>query len=285
MRLWVTPLAVWRFVSPLVVCLALLLASSAGQAVRQEEGKPLQAPQLSRTGSTDLTNFSLASVPAIPFSAVIEAENTDTDASGTVTVRRYHTKVARDSRGRIRVDVDLNPEGGPTDARLLQSFIDDPVRKRNVILFHAQKLAIPQSTVPPQPDKSSTAPTFIEPPELSGMSTQMAQIEMHQEELAPEVLEGTTVRHGRQSATYPAEYTSLGHSATTITDYWFSPDLQVFLLVKQVGPGSTVHTLRLRNISRMEPAAALFAIPRGYGVSKPPVPTSQWHSYGYCPVP
>jgi hypothetical protein len=268
---------------PLIVSLGFLLPSSARQAVRQDDGKPLQPPLLSRTGPTDLTNFTIASLPGIPFSAVIEAENTDTDTSGTATVRIFHTKVARDSHGRLRVDVNLNLEGTPTDSRLLQTFIDDPVRKRTIILFHAQKLAIPQSTTPPRPSKPSAPPISVEPPELSGMSAPITLVEIHQEELSTEVLDGFTVRHGRQSATYPPS-PELDHSTTTVTDYWFSSDLQVFLLVKEVSPNSTVHTLKLQNISRLDPAPELFTIPRSYGVAKP-IPPSRWHSYGYCPVP
>jgi hypothetical protein len=192
------PRAAWRLAAPLIVSLACLPPCSGRQAVRQEDGKPLQAPLLSATGPTDVTNFSVTSVPEIPFSAVIEAENTDTDTNGTHTVHLFHTKVARDSHGRIRVDVDLNPEGTRTDPLLLQTFIYDPVRKRDVILFHAQKVAISQSTVPPRPDKSSAPPISIEPPELSGMSAPVALVEVHQEELAPESLDGFAVRHGRQ---------------------------------------------------------------------------------------
>jgi hypothetical protein len=278
------PRSAGRIGSRLIVSLAFLLPSSARQAVRQDDGKPLQPPLLSRTGSSDLTNFTIASLPEIPFSAVIEAENTDADTNGTSTVRIFHTKVARDSHGRVRVDVNLNLEGTPTDSRLLQTFIDDPVRKRTIILFHAQKLAIPQFTAPPRPSKPSAPPMSVEPPELSGMPTPIALVEIHQEELSSEVLDGFIVRHGRQSATYPAESTGLDHSTTTVTDYWFSKDLQVFLLVKQVGPDSSIHTLKLRDLSRLEPSGALFTVPSGYDVAKP-IPPSRWHSYGYCPVP
>jgi hypothetical protein len=251
------------------------MPSSARQSIRQEDGKPLQPPQLNGTGPSDFTGFTIASLSAIPFSAVIEAENTYTDANGTVIVHLFHTKVARDSQGRTRVDVNLNPEGAPADARLLQTFIEDPVRKRTIILFHAQKVAVSRSTVPPRPRKSPGSPISIEPPELSGIFAPVPQTELQQEELAPEVLDGMTVRHGRrrESTTYPDQSTSLGHSTTTISDYWFSPELQAFLLVKQVGPDAAVHTLRLRDISRLEPAAALFRVPRGYYASKPTPPS------------
>jgi hypothetical protein len=190
-------------------------------------------------------------------------------------LRLFHTKVARNSQGRIRVDVNLNPEGAPVDARLFQTFIDDPVRKNTITLFHAQKVAISQSTVPPRPRKSPGFPISIEPPILSGIITPTPQTEIQQEELGPEDLDGMTMRHGRrhQSTTYPAQSIGPGHPTTTITDYWFSPELQAFLLVKQVGPDATVHTLQLRDISRLEPAAALFTVPRGCHVSKPIPPS------------
>ena len=283
MHLFLVARSAWRFVFALIVFLTLSLPSSARQAVRQQDGKPLQPPLLSGTGPTDVTNFTITSVPKIPFSAVIVAENIDTDANGTRTVHLFHTKVARDSLGRIRVDVNLNPEGTSADPRLLQTFIEDPVRKRSIILFHAQKVAIAQSTVPPRPSKSAAPPILQEPPELSGVSVPVALVDIHSEELAAEVLDGFAVRHGRQSVTYSPQSTGLDHSITKVTDYWFSTELQTFLLVKQVGPDSTVHTVKLQSISRLEPAAALFTIPHAYSVSKPQ--SSHWQSYGYCPVP
>jgi hypothetical protein len=273
----------WRLASSVIVSLAFLAPCSAHQAVRQDDTKPLQPPLLSRTGASDVTNFTITSESSVPFSAVIEAENIDTDASGTRTVHLFHTKVARDSRGRIRVDVNLNPEGTSADPLLLQTFIEDPVRKRSIILFHAQKVAIAQSTVSPRPTKSAPSPILVEPQELSGTFAPVPLVDIHNEELAPEVLDGFAVRHGRQSATYSAQSKGLDRSTTTVTDYWFSPELQTFLLVKQVGPDSTVHTLKLQNLSRLEPAVVLFAIPHGYAVTE--TVASQWHSYGYCPLP
>jgi hypothetical protein len=283
MHLFFIARSAWRFVSALVVFLAFSLPSSTRQAVRQQDGQPLQPPLLSGTGATDITNFTIASVPKIPFSAVIVAENIDTGANGTKTVHLFRTKVARDLHGRIRVDVNLNPEGTSADPLLLQTFIEDPVRRRSIILFHAQKVAIAQSTVPPRPSKSAALPILHEPPELSGVSVPVALVDIHNEELTPEVLDGFAVRHGRQSATYSPQSTGLDHSITKVTDYWFSTQLQTFLLVKQVGPDSTVHTVKLQSISRLEPAAVLFTIPQAYSVSKPQ--RSHWQPYGYCPVP
>jgi hypothetical protein len=283
MHLFLSVRSAWRLVFALIVFLAVSLPSSARQAALQRDSGPLQPPLLSGTGPTDVTNFTITSVPKIPFSAVIVGENIDTDANGTRTVHLFHTKVARDSLGRIRVDVNLNPEGNPVDLRLLQTFIEDPVRKRSIILFHAQKVAIARSTVPPRPSKPSAPPTLREPLELSGVSVPFALVEIHNEELAPEVLNGFAVRHGRQSATYSPQSTGLDHSITKVTDYWFSTELQTFLLVKQVGPDSTVHTVKLESVSRLEPASSLFTIPHAYSVSKP-LP-SQSQSYGYCPLP
>ena len=55
----------------------------------------------------------------------------------------------------------------------------------------------------------------------------------------------------------------------TLTDYWFSQELQAFVLVKRIGPGKSQHTIKLSDISRDEPDPSLFAVPPDYHVSEP----------------
>jgi hypothetical protein len=38
-------------------------------------------------------------------------------------------------------------------------------------------------------------------------------------------------------------------SYATLTDYWFSQDLQAFVLVKRTGPGKSQHTIKVSDIS------------------------------------
>src|ERR1700747_3658739 len=101
-------------------CLAILiglLASSTSsclkaQAIRQEEDKPLLPPNLMFAGEPDgsgtiVIGFNVASLRSIPFSGTIEAENQIVDAKGNNTFHRHITKIARDAKGRTRLDAHL----------------------------------------------------------------------------------------------------------------------------------------------------------------------------------
>jgi hypothetical protein len=271
--------------------LALLLLSAvrclAHQAVHQEAGKVLFPPSLIATGDNLLTGFSIASLPSIPFSASIEAENTAIDADGNAVLRRFHTKIARDSHGRTRIDTDNNPEGGPVDLRWLNTSIYDAVSNIDITLFAYQKLAlrrkIKPASSPTRPPARSRHPILIEPPELSGLQDSQPQPDIRREELSIQLIDGVLLRHGRETSNYPAGFAGLKEPYATVTDYWYSQELQAFVLIKQVGPNNTVHTLRLTNVSRDEPHKSQFEIPHGYQVVE--AYDQQWHSYGYCPVP
>ena len=81
------------------------------------------------------------------------------------------------------------------------------------------------------------------------------------------------VRHGHESVK-PAHNSSGKNPAyATLTDYWFSQELQAFVLVKRIGPGKSQHTIKLSDISRDEPDPSLFAVPPDYNASEP----EPWH--------
>ncbi|MFZ6722943.1 hypothetical protein [Undibacterium sp. Ji49W] len=53
---------------------------------------------------------------------------------------------------------------------------------------------------------------------------------------------------------------------TVSSENWYSPDLQLTVLIKQSDPRSGEWSYRLTNLKRAEPAASLFGIPEGYTV-------------------
>jgi hypothetical protein len=243
----------------------------AAQAIRQEGGNPLLPPNLITTGdanrNTVIVGFSIASLPDIPFSATIEAETKIVDASGNTTFRHRITKIARDSKGRTRIDTDLNAVGAPTDPRLVTVHIYDAVAKADITLFPWHQSAIrleyeddsPPSLDVPEPP-SPPAPIALEPPQSQ------LQIDIQREELGLEVIEGMQLRHGRETSRYPAGFAGYKDVYTVVIDYWYSQKLQSFVLVKQRGPSNSVHTLTLRNIRRESPDPSLFTIPNDYKV-------------------
>jgi hypothetical protein len=263
-----------------VLALAINLLCSAaipclgGQAIRQEEDKLLMPPNLIGTGEYVLVGFEIAALPTIPFSATIEAENRIVNADGNTTIQRRVTKVARDSRGRTRVDTDLNPVGAPIDARLIGVHIYDAVTKIDITLFPWHKFAFSteyEDTLPPpllREPSTPSPPVAMKPIHLGFSQQSQPEPDIRREELGIEVFDGARVRHGRETSRFPANYGGQKDAHIVVIDYWYSQELQSFVLVKQFGPHNSVHTLTLRNVHRENPDPSAFRIPKDYNVEK-----------------
>ena len=260
----------------LALAIGLFLSSTpsclAAQAIRQEEGNLLFPPNLITAGDANRNNvivgFSIASLPSIPFSATIEAETQILDASGNTTFHHRITKIARDSKGRTRIDTDLNPIGAPTDPKLITVHIYDAVTKADLTIFPWHQSAMRNEDTPlprPMPGRRP-APIALEPDHLGlGQQTQ-PRIDTQREDLGAEVIEGMQVRHGRETSRYPAGFAGHKEACIVVTDYWYSQELQSFVLVKQVDPFNGVQNLTLHNIRYENPDLSLFTIPKGYKV-------------------
>jgi hypothetical protein len=274
----------------------LALAASpylSAQTIRQEESQPLFPPSListgDGTGNSVLLGFSIASIKSIPFSATIEAESQSVDTNGNNTIRRRITKIARDAKGRTRIDTDQNPVGAPTDLRLVGVHIYDAVAKTETTLFPWSHYAIclqyedhsppdlddllPPPPPPPTAPNPAVAPNnlLLKPIAIKQLRARRAQqsqprINNQREELGLEVIDGMPLRHGRQTSRYPAGSAGFKVPQTVVIDYWYSQELQSFVLVKQLGPFNSVHTLTLHNIRRENPDLSLFTIPKDYKV-------------------
>jgi hypothetical protein len=262
-------------------------ACYGGQDLRVEEGKPLYPPNFIGSGDADLLGYNIPSLTSLPFTGVIEAENSKTEADGKTTVRRFRTRVARDSYGRLRTDIDMNPEGSAVNPQLLQISIYDPVSKTTKLIFPAAKVAIRQSTLPAPPSHNrSKAPVIMTDslPASIPADLPLLNIDIHREDLGRETVDGVSLLYGRQTIRYPAGFGGNKDASSRVIDYWYSIELQAFVRVRQVGPGKSVHTLTLENISHQQPARALFQIPAGYHVDEPKAEEVPG-GYGYCPVP
>jgi hypothetical protein len=272
-----------------VAAAALAVPVLAHQAVQQGVQKPLYPPNLIVTGDSILVGLSIEPVKAVPLSGTIETENSSTDKDGKETLQRFRAKIWRDSRGRTRVDTDMNPVGVKIDERLRQSSIYDAVTKTIIQLFPGNKVAIRTSDETARPAKPASGrakePIFLEPPELSesGFRNSQPPIDIHREELAGEELDGMEVRHGRQTINYPVGSVGNKEAYRTVTDYWYSEELQIFVRVNEAGPGNSTHSLRLVDIGRAEPPRSAFGVPKGYAVQQTYL--QEWKSQGYCPLP
>jgi hypothetical protein len=275
----------------------------SAQATRQKEGKPLQPPNFIQAGDANgqliIIGFTLASLPSMPLSGTIESEIQTVDTHGSSTVTRHAAKIFRDVCGSLRTETDINAIGAPTDARLINVQIYDSTSKTDINLVPWNKSAFVMEeedhSSPPdfgespcllQPlqkrgdpvrkhhqdpklsPQSSSPLSYVEPKSLGFAGPSPTQPDIHREELGVEVLDGMSLRHGRETVNYPAGFLGEKNAYAIVTDYWYSQELQAFVLIKQVGPKNIVQTLALRNITCENPVSSLFKIPKGYTIHK-----------------
>jgi hypothetical protein len=277
--------------STVVLGLSLLFlpACRAHQAIRQDPNRPLMQPQLVQGGS-DLAAFEIAPVPGIPFRATVEAENEIIDENGHSSIERLVTQVARDSRGRTRIDLDLNPVGATRpNPKWVSVSIHDVVVKTDITLMPWDKFAFrlheKGSSAPAAVAKGASRNTAPAPIEMERLGLpEPPAVESRNEELGPDVVGGMPVRYGRTTTRYPAGYAGLKEGYTEVTEYWYSQELQAFVQVKQTTRGNVARILKLRDIRREDSDISLFRIPKGYKTQET-FPGGALQSYGFCPVP
>ena len=61
-----------------------------------------------------------------------------------------------------------------------------------------------------------------------------------------------------------------------VTERWYSPELQTYVMTKRTDPLMGDTTFQLTNIQRNEPDPALFQVPAGYNVSQRPSPAARF---------
>jgi hypothetical protein len=256
-----------------VLLCTLCSGTPAQEVFLQREGKFLYPPNLSTGGDNVLMGMTIGSVVGFPITATIDAENTRTDAHGKSVILRFRSKIYRDSKGRTKLEWDMTPLDEPPKPGWFMIEIYDPTTRTSLHLQPSTKTAFKtpwpgHDEKPQQVCKDSDFPR-LDPKALA----QLNFSQVTQRELAHDFVDGMSVRHGRESVKPSPNSSRKNGAYATLTDYWFSQDLQAFVLAKRTGPGKSQHTIKLSDISRDEPDPSLFAVPPDYNVSEP----EPWH--------
>jgi len=90
------------------------------------------------------------------------------------------------------------------------------------------------------------------------------------ESLGKQTIEGVEAEGTRITTTIPAGQIGNEQPIQIVSERWFAPDLQTFVLTKRNDPmaGETVY--KLSNITRADPDPSLFQVPAGYTVTDGP---------------
>ena len=205
-------------------------------------------------------------VKGAPYSAQTVTEHTQTLADGNTIKRKESGAVYRDSEGRTRREQTLGPIGPiPAGASPMQLvFINDPVSGVNYVLHADTKTAdkLPPPGAPPHiPGGFATPGTFIY--KTTGQEPQS-------ESLGTKVVEGVSAEGTRVTFTIPAGEIGNERPIETVTERWYSPQLQATVLTTTNDPRMGQTAYRLTNISLDEPAHSLFEVPADYQVVEGP---------------
>lgn len=99
------------------------------------------------------------------------------------------------------------------------------------------------------------------------------------EQLGKQFIEGVEAEGTRTTVTIPAGEIGNEKPIEIVSERWYSPELQMVVMTKHSDPRSGETIYKLTNISRLEPAKALFEVPADYTVKSdgpgvPPVTTT-----------
>jgi hypothetical protein len=217
-----------------------------------------------------------------PYSAITETEHSQTLIDGThiETKTAPEEKTFRDSQGRTRRERYHSASlGGDSTSSLQDVHISDPVGGVAFLLNPAAHLAC---QMPPYSGIQFTGlagkcTTAVGPSGegqlgkvriVNGLNASETRERPRSnavtEDLGTQQMEGLTVYGTKTTLTIPAGAQGNDRPMEIVSERWFSPELNIFVLIKNHDPRSGETTIRTTNIERSEPDPALFRVPADY---------------------
>jgi hypothetical protein len=233
---------------PAVLCFVL---ASISHAQNQ------QMPRDYRGVQTIVPGIFVTPIPNAPFTAVVEILSHETLPDGSTNTHTTTAHIARSSSGRIynerRQLVSTNFRGEPP---LLSALIYDPSSRLSIFYNPFERIARERVL--------SRPPTA--PPNTIPSRTPTDNPYFKQEEIGTQPLGGLTLTGIRKSHTIPAAFSGTGKDIIIVDEYWYSPDLSVYMIIKHNDPRTGEQIVAVTEVDRHEPNASVFAIPASYKV-------------------
>ena len=244
------------------------------------------AEGLKITGSAPIE---VTPVKNAPFSAQAVTEFTQTLGDGNRIERRYESSVARDSRGRTRREEEialigplaaanaaaprlvtiLDPDSGATYT------LDDELRVAYRSLRAGGKKLLELDKLEKALRSRDAGATTGGGGRGTPADGQKAAIELNKveaaqnagvQDLGTRIIEGVRAQGTRTTTTIAAGVIGNLQPITIVSERWFSPELQMAVLVTRRDPRNGDTTYRLANILRGEQPDAFFTVPSSYEV-------------------
>jgi hypothetical protein len=247
---------------------AILLAALATSALSAQIAAPM--PRDYRGPQVHIDGIWVTPVPNAPFTATVQIVSHNKLPDGTEHVVKTENQIARSSSGRIRNERrQLVPATWPNQPRLLSAHIYDPTSRINIYTDTATRIA--RQTVLPQPPP---APATQAPP-----AQQRSNPAITETSLGEQSLDGVQLTGIRKTRVIPPERSGTGDAVTITDDYWYSPALSLYLIIKHNDPRTGEQLVAVTHIALGEPDATLMRVPDDYKIvdETPPPPVAPQH--------
>jgi hypothetical protein len=197
-------------------------------------------------------------VTGAPYSAQAVTEHTQTLAGENTIHTTTTANVYRDSQGRTRREQEIGAIGPwatqGTPRKVIS--ITDPVSG----FIH---------TLNPDTQEAREMPFRAHAGAWRGAETARQRPEnpnIKTESLGTQVIGGVTAQGTRITRTIPVGQVGNQAPIVSVTERWYSPELQTEVMRKEVNPQFGETTFQLTNIVRSEPDASLFQVPPNYAI-------------------
>jgi hypothetical protein len=203
-------------------------------------------------------------VTGAPYSGVGITQTTQTLADGTTINRKFQANIYRDGQGRVRRETTLPVNGLLVASGKSNSFvmIHDPVAGTAFILHPDTKVA-DQLPAPGHGKKNRGA---LQDEFEARLQQEIASGAVEKEDLGTQTINGLAAQGTRYTRTIPTGQIGNDRPITTVTELWYSTDLQVLVKRTRTDPQFGSTTYILTNVQRQEPVAMLFTVPSDYTV-------------------
>jgi hypothetical protein len=193
-------------------------------------------------------------VKGAPFSADLVTETTQALADGNHIHQTSTSRLYRDAEGRTRREQSLNGLGvlAPNANLPPVVFINDPVAHVNYALSPSAHTAT----------RAAGAGRRMRVPQA-----QTGGQSLKTESLGHQTIEGVQTEGTRTTVTIAAGQLGNEQPIQIVSETWYSADLQMAILSRRSDPRSGETVTRYANMSRTEPAHALFEVPADYKVT------------------
>ena len=227
-----------------------------------------------------------------PYQADAESKTVQHLADGNVIQNSHTSKMARDSQGRMWTEetVDrIGPWSSGTGPRTI-IFISDPVTGNSYVLHPDTKTAEKMSakrfseqaergrrTMMIQKEDAPGGPVGITatitgpdgPARIEKLGPPEPGDEQR-EDLGTQQINGVAAQGKRLTRTTPANTMGNQLPIVSVTETWYSPDLQMVVESKHDDPRFGETTFNIKNIQKGEPSPDLFQVPSDYTVTDGP---------------